>query len=259
MRVCVLANSHVYMLKMAADDHPPVWTPTFFGAPAGGLRWLKRLPKRQGLYTRKARIRRWIVRTSGGLDRIDYQDYDAFVVVGLNLRTHDALAWFGKYQTAEHHIDPAARLISEAAFRDMIRAHLEASAAWRVMRLLANAGDKPVLVIPAPFPHPAIGKRRAHSWVARPDASAAVGWINQTVHDEYRKAVTAMGYRFAVQPPETVGSDNLTAEEFSRDAANLSGRTYQERDVSHMNAEFGRIMLDLIGRELATKEPRPPT
>lgn len=247
MKVCILANSHVHMLKIAADAQPPSgWTPTFFGAPATGLRKLRRI--KGGLGTKDEGLKTWLVRTSGGQDRIRFSDYDAFVIFGLALRPHGALQQFTDFQPYDFAVTETARLISHAAFRAAVRERLEKSAGARMMRYLG--GRSPVIVVPAPVPKPALAKRPGFEWINAERGPRALRWATGVAFDEVRDMAAQRGFGFLSQPPDTLDETGFTKAEFAYGSARLTGSSYDEDDISHMNAAFGQIMLDAIGAAL---------
>ncbi|WP_421730456.1 hypothetical protein [Brevundimonas sp.] len=250
MRVAILSNSHINMIKLAATEAPPAWAPTFFGAPATKMRGLVRLPRGRGLHTIDPNLKHWLSFTSGGKASIDYSDYDAFVVLGMGLRTHRALSLFCEFQPAALRMNRKARLISEAAFRVEVRERMRQSTAFHVMELLADQ-KRPVLVIPAPIPSQTLADRARYRWLKKGAvAASAVAWINEVTFTECQSLASAFNYRFASQPPEAIGRNGLALPEHSAAAFKLTGAGYAGTDVSHMNAAFGQIILQVIGREL---------
>ncbi len=251
MKVAILANSHVHMLKHAIDQRAPSWSPTLFAAPARGLYSLRRLPKRQGLFTRKAELSKWLARTSGGLTEIRYDEYDSFAIVGLALRTHGALRLFDRYQPHRFRLDKSASLISESAFREAAKSELERSAGYRMMRLLSNQ-KQPVVVVPAPFPHHAIMERSGYQWMKHDDGTAAI-WINGVIESAIKDLAHPFGYKVLSQPAETISSLGLTKPEYGVGAKRITGGEYGEQDISHMGPVYGHIVLNQIGDALGAK------
>ena len=250
MRVAIISNSHVNMLKLAAMEQPPSWTPVFFGAPADKMNDLERRPDGKGLYSRNAALTEWLSFASGGLETIDYDDYDAFVLVGMQFRSHRALQLFGKFQPLSKRLDPKTRLISEAAFRTYLRGRLTLSSAYHVMKLISERSDVPVVVVPAPLPGNAIAARAGYRWMKNEAAAPVTHWINDIVFEECRMLADSFGYKTLIQPASTIGADGLTKPEYGVGARRLKGTDYGTVDFSHMNAAFGGIMLNEIGQVL---------
>lgn len=231
-------------------EQPPAWTPVFFGAPATMMNDLEQQPDGKGLYSSDAALTEWLSFTSGGLTTIDYADYDAAVLVGMQFRSHRALQLFGRFQPEFLRFDPKSRLISEAAFRAYIRGRLTLSAAYHVMKMISEQSDIPVVVVPAPLPGEAIADRGGYRWLKNGAAPLATRWINDLVFEECRRLTETSGHRILLQPSHTIGPNGLTKPEYSVGARRLKGTEYDELDVSHMNTAFGLIMLDEIGKTL---------
>lgn len=236
-------------------EQPLTWTPVFFGAPATMMSNLEQQPDGKGLHSRDAELTKWLSFTSGGLTTIDYADYDALVLVGMQFRSHRALQLFGRFQPAPLRFDDGGRLISEAAFRAYIHDRLILSGAYHVMKMISEQSDIPVVVVPAPLPNEAIADRGGYRWLKNEAAAPATRWINDLFFEECRRLTETFGYEFLLQPTHTIGANGLTKPEYSVGARRLTGTDYSEVDVSHMNTAFGGIILDEIGQALRAGSP----
>lgn len=250
MKVCILANSHVAMLKKAHDRQPPEgWEPVFFAAPATRMKALKAIRNGRILATTDSVVQDYIHRTSGGRDEVVMADYDAFVVLGLTAKTQTAMRLFCSFQPAAHRVSADARLISEGAFRETVRDKFAATNAARFLRMTKKAG-KPVLFLPSPLPSEVLLHNPAYAWVTEPGGAAAVAWINETCRALWQDMADAAGATLILQPAFTIGANHLTRAIYSDGAEQMSGQSYAVENADHMNEAFGQLMFGEIGKAL---------
>src|SRR6185437_7985930 len=88
LSLCVLGSSHSACMYTAWREREfPVASGlalTFFAAPSLSLNQL--IPEGRSLVAGNDRLQRKILLTSGGKTRVDLDDYDAFVTVGLGFK-----------------------------------------------------------------------------------------------------------------------------------------------------------------------------
>jgi len=252
MRVAIIGNSHVAMLKHASDADPPAgWTPVYFAAPHRMMAGLAPGPDGAVLRPGDARLARHLAATSGGLREIDLAAHDAFVCVGLTVKVQTAQDLFADYQPERVRVSAAAQPISEAAFAAAVADRYATTPAPRLLRALARTG-KPVCFVPSPFPNESLLDDPSRAWCATAPGMAALNWMNGLCRGIWGQARLSCGARVLDQPPATVGPSGLTLRRFHDGARGMAGQDYAGRDANHMNALFGRIVLDQIGAALAT-------
>ncbi|MDR6757854.1 hypothetical protein J2Y48_003151 [Mycoplana sp. BE70] len=246
LNVCIFANSHVNMLKLAADKAPPDgWRPTFIGAPAAGLRGLRAKGNGQKIVPRGQRLREWFEKTSGGLTEVNLDRFDAIVVYGLGLRSHDALTILAEFQPMDLRFCAGSRLISEPAFGALIDAINDQRAAAHVLNLIKGCG-KLIILAPAPLPNENLLLRADYQWIKSKKGQAAARWATGLCRDKWRERASAAGATLLLQPEDTITDGCLTLGEYAVGATRLSGRDYNA-DPTHLNATFGKRVLDDVG------------
>lgn len=222
MRLCVIGNSHLAAIRLGWDTVAPEfpWLQmTFFGARADGLRDLQ--VKGGRLVPGTADLADKLAYTSGGLTEIDPAQYDAALLVGMNYIP----------------TMPAHAGLSQAVRALVARAAYDASLAGLVFaRLRAAAPQLPVHVMPNPL------RRRV------PGAEAAQAVVPYAVRlADFRRGLGEGPVHVVGQPPETLVDDLYTADAYGIGAVALDqgrgARAKNDDDVSHMNHDYGVLML----------------
>jgi hypothetical protein len=256
MKLCVIGNSHIAALKLGWDqvlaeagEEQSRFAPTFFGAPRDGIRHVKL--ENGCLVARRKDITDYFRLISGGQDQIRLADYDAFLLVGLNvsskriLRFYKTHAWVGLGGVA-------GKVMVHPAFARAFLA--ERYAETRMVELAGTiqaAANRPVVAVAEP--HWASWARSAaevpdYGWRAAILAgdSAAIG-------QAFGRAVAealAPHARFVPQPDETVEDGIMTRAEFNKDASRLITGEGGGTDASHMNGAYGRAVWSAVARAL---------
>ncbi|WP_428660507.1 hypothetical protein [Reyranella sp.] len=164
MKVAFIGNSHLAALKRAASvtEFPSSVEVTFFGASA------KHTSKNGGMFLehdgrhlvpRVEEIRE-TYRLTAGVDRIDTQGFDAFVLVGLTFSYPDFLTLFLNHVRYRHaSYVPRAQIFSEDTLEECVKNLIKEDSGLRLSRLFIEA-DRPVFAIPRPCPSEEILKRK---------------------------------------------------------------------------------------------------
>ena len=258
MKVAILANSHVAMIKHAVDESPPQgWTPTFFAAPHALMNKLRRSTKSPALATSDTTLKKHIRHTSGGKTRVEFSEYDAFVCVGLTLKVQTAYDLFDQYRPVGFGQYDGASLISQEAFRAAVQDRFSKTSGFRILRALA-AQKRPVLFVQSPFPNETFLDTSPRDWIKGPDGVKARAWMNALCVDAWTEIADGFGARVLDQPENTVTDIELTDGRFQKGAKGLYGEDYENRDSTHMNAEYGQIVLDQITDALAATPATAP-
>lgn len=252
MKVCVLANSHVAMLKQASDKTSPTgWVPTYFAAQHTMMGKLRASVDGRGLATKSLRLRKHLKMTSGGLSRVNFDDFDAFACVGLTIKVQTAYLLFEQYQPLRYRLSDDVPLISEDAFRAAVKARYTTTSGAKLLALLAKVG-KTVLFIPSPIPNQTFIDMPENAWAKTQKGQAALAWMNDLCREIWQEMATEYGATLILQPPKTIGDNHLTRADYNKGARGIRGQDYEQRDATHMNADFGQIVLDQITDALAT-------
>ena len=163
-RICVLGNSHLAAAvrgwEQIADQHPGQQL-TFFGAP-----WdlMGQLEIEDGaLVPQTPRLAKKLRRSSGGMERIEPDAYDRFVIYGLQFGPRRIIQTYRNFRPVSfewreslpdlapfrRNIDPV-QAISERLFDRVALTGLGASLALKLAGQIAELTDAPVTLIPAP-------------------------------------------------------------------------------------------------------------
>lgn len=246
MKVCLFSNSHAAMLKHTLDERPvDGWTPVLFAAPATKMKGFR--PYRPGvLSTKSEELRRFVLRTSAGNDKIVLRDYDAFIVFGLTVKTQTALRIFKYFQPHKHHVLPEAQLISESAFKAAVRENFAKTNGARFLGYVRDQG-RPVLFAPSPLPSELILDKPDFGWIR--EHRDALLWVNKICREIWQTMADEYGAKLVLQPDHTIVG-GLTSGEYAKGAVRVTGGSFNEGDADHMNPAFGRIMLDAFGSAL---------
>jgi len=225
MRVAILGSSHIAALKngLAAFEEEGTshfTSITFFGA--GGPTYDRLEVRKRRLFSSQPKLRRQLVRTSGGLKDIKVDDYDHFVLHGLSLRFPYKIL--------------SAPLLSSAVTNRAVQRHIEASVMTGVLTKLRMATDKPVTVSACPLVS---------------DAAPFLGALNQQAdssaqaYDAFLASVADLWTEHAIniipQPENTRTGPLATDSRFSIGSTRLLSNEarHDDDDYSHMNAEYG--------------------
>lgn len=222
MRICILGNSHLASLKQGWDQMQPVQgvSVQFFGSRQRGLQALDRVGTE--LRPRHAALARDLTFTSGGLDRIDLQNHDVFLLYGL------MLALPGLQQGW-----------STAVKRQACKDTLGRSLAAELLQKIRAASDRPIYLGHNPRP-----ARRGQQ------ALPAGSLDYPQVFEHMRREVHALGATLLPQPEQTLEDNRwFTRSSYSTGSVRLdvgdriSAEQHPESDLEHMNADFGRRYL----------------
>ena len=222
MRICVIGNSHVGCIKAAWDnlrtDHNR-YELTFFAAIDDTLSDLdliggKLIPKTPKLATS-------IAYTSGGLIEIDIGNFDAFLVYALRFN-------FPRISSA----------FSCALKKQLCADLFDDSLNGKLVRAIRHVSGKPIYVAQTPLP-------------ARDEIKIASDTLTsyESLSAMMSDAVSAEKASLIRQPATTMDRDNYTLNKFSigsmrlATSAAMEGAPHREKDVAHMNVDFGTIWL----------------
>lgn len=228
VRVALVGDSHLASLALAARSMElgPL-RPTFF---AHVLRRMEALRVSGGrLHADTDDLREALRGTSGGLDRIDPERYDLFVLMGLEFEP--PLGCLGPQHVT--------RAVTEQTLRDQ----LSASLAFATLEKLRQITDRPVWLLHTPLPDEARGPRSSEALTYDRFLELA----NEVCRPTDATVVP--------QPEETRVGDFLSASVFSAAPVRLEHATgaplVVDEDACHKNEAFGRAVLEDLRRRLA--------
>lgn len=248
MKLCVIGNSHVAMLVQATREAAPEGLDlTFFARQGRGPEGV-RLKGTEMFALHKA-LQQSLARM-GMPDRVDLATFDGFVLVAM---TASVFSMSGMVSSHAVHgwgnNEDERPLMSRAALEASLRTSIVDNIAHRMLRKIRRVSDKPVLLVPQPFPAEAAiapgtrfpALREIHDRGIGPQAVAALRNAHVDVFGDMA------GVHLLTQPDDTVVQGFLTAEPFTRGAGRLNPEGRQpEDDLLHANAAYGRHVLDQI-------------
>ncbi len=221
MHLCLIGNSHLPALKLAWEGRIkarfPHITTTFFAAP----RYMThRLKVHRGCLTAPTdELRRILIHTSGGHEKIDPQKYDMFLFYGFRSRMNEIVPVWDALPD------------KSAALEEFWQPHKLLHAVKKIRRIT----DKPVFA----------GLQPLNARHENPDwpASAYARFVEQSNQEIFRPRAATL----IPQPAATITPNGITNRKYLRDAPPLSesknrpAKPYSKADFTHMNAEYGSL------------------
>jgi hypothetical protein len=252
MKIAFIGTSHIASLKraVAQTEFPPHVDITFFGSS------VKHFSKNTNTFLEPDG--RYLVspvddirqtyRLTAGVDRIDTQEFDAFVLVGLTFSYRAFLSLFLNHVRYRHaSYMPSAQIISDEALEECIKAQIEEDVGLKLRRLL-DATERPVFSIPSPCPSEEILERKEFKRVKL----AAGGPYLRILYDEFcsrnERLMEENNLLLVPANPSIQRYPGFNRAEYSIDSG-LIGWTEgslgpkKRGDEWHMNALYGKIVL----------------
>lgn len=225
MKICIISNSHAASLKNGWESIKSLYPNlelTFFATPNRGMAKVRPVNGENRFVSHDSLIRERLSYTSGGLESIDVDNYDSFLVHGLFLI-----------------LPRLDRRLSQAVKEASIEETIRKSMNYRFVSELCGMTKVPVYYSANPllsdeFSEDSILAAKYHSfneiseWIAAGYSHFPVKNISQpseTVDENYM--CTKRAY--------SVGSVRLKLQE--------DNDRHAETDVRHMNTEFGAVFL----------------
>jgi len=205
-KICVIGNSHSAALKLAFENQLVAefgrrFSITFFAARSMTLKGLQL--NGASLIPTSDELSAAIAQTSGGLNVIDLEEYDAFIIYGLGL---DALILTNGF-------------LSEAVLEQTVSDYLEASLSWRLVKDIRKCSSAPIILGHSPL----YGRRDDDR---KPVAERYIKGMELLNSKLKAQSDTIM----LMQPAATVSGINTLG-------------MYMKDDVGHMNERFGYLWL----------------
>jgi len=253
-RICIIGDSHVAALKNGWDEIAPQYPHVevlYFAKPSTSLMEVVREGSCITLGTRKGKR---FLRKTFGYEELDTSGVDAFLCAGMMTGVHG----FIKMQL-EHKLvgqtDEASQFVSEAAYLAAYRDIYKNSVLAHVARTLAGSGVSKGFVTLDPCRSAEL--LELGTWAAPVYEVLIAGGYGPKLSSLVKKAMEDIlpdGFHYLPPLNEMLLDDLLTRKEFSSGSVRLrSEREHSERDIKHMNAEYGKrvltAMLEQIGIE----------
>ena len=246
MRICVIGNSHMACLKLAWERlrsrHAGLEL-TFFGAAGHG--WYEDLvPRAPGFVARNEKLAANLRATSGGLDEIALDAYDAFALVGLLFAPARVLYVAARCSYLDARLDSQKLLVSRECFKAAVDDAVRDTVALRVARVIRDAGRRVLLL---PQPHFSVGWRESEQgrrmFPNEPPGCWAL--LGQIWRECAQEAAREARVELLLQPAETVVDDFFSPEHLRRGAVRLRdlATEFPEDAFDHLNADYGEIAL----------------
>jgi len=270
VKLLVIGNSHCNPVKHASDapGGPFQGDLTFMTSPGHDLD----LVIENGVVTCVSERAFGTFADGVSQSQVVIDEYDAIVVVGLNLLSSQALRLHSRGYRVFPHEARGKVLLSQAAYAAALTGLLESCQAIRTATLLRGHSDKPIILVPQPMPLTRISeppgddayrKGLADKW--RPFLTDPL--LGQALQQMFEQALTrlaeASAFQVAFQPAET--RDGLFTRPdyqllfkgpFHKATRQPLGRT----DFTHMNDAYGLVILQQLQALLCPPpaEPEPP-
>jgi len=238
MKICVLGNSHVACLSKGWDklkyNHKNVQL-TFFAHRGEKLSGLT--IKHGRLSADNQRLRRVISHTSGGREHVDPNEFDCFLIFALGAKPY---RYRPIYYSQQVHI---------AALED----HATHSTSWKLIERLRQITDKPIYV----------GHNPLHAASPRCDHRGGADEYYRGIAELNEYIYEPQNTLLLCQPEQTITDGFETKHEYSIGSTRLdtgdkiSNEPHEEKDRTHMNAQFGELYLSDFLTMLAS-EPELP-
>lgn len=223
MKICILGNSHCASLKNAwseiSSKYPEVDL-TFFASRSTGLADLK--AENYQLVPNSEKLTKELIYTSGGYDKVEVKEYDAFLVYGLGL----------KIPLLDKHY--SSNVIKES-LRDLTSKTLNLNICMKIRGLT----NKPVF--------------SGHNPQAAMEYSSDIE-LNKINYEDIVNKINAIwsdeDLIFLTQPSDTLVNGWNTDIKYSIGSTRLDvgdkivSLEHPNADVNHMNKEFGVLWLD---------------
>lgn len=252
IRVCFLGNSHVIAPKRAWDANPrPGFHTTFISAPGDDMKKLAVDDRVLRMSAPEDRMNMEV--TSNGLNHVAVDDYDAFVLCGLTLRSLWATGIYMTHRLARH-AGPEHQLLSRGALEAAITETLTRKSSFMTLANIRKLTDKPVIAVPEPLPTAKV----LDSKYGAPWGQLFTAELLK-IFDDVTDALYARHDAAVVrQPLDTIENEVFTQGHFANGAIRMwKGHKFDDSNFLHMNDEYGRRILDVVFARL--EDARQPS
>lgn len=192
----------------------------------------------------------------------DLAAQQAFALVGCGLSLFLVVQVLNLYRVLDWNPEPFRDdrpALSEAVLRRAVAEAMQASPAAQVMadlRALPGLADRPIHLLPQPYPSERVLDDKANAGRAIPGGAglrrmARRGFTRRAVDlflEESARFAATFGATFHPQPPESVVQDGFTALAYSTEARRLVNLAQAQRatDILHANRAYGDLLLNRL-------------
>jgi hypothetical protein len=225
MKICVIGNSHVACLRAAWDGLEAQYsehTLTFFAGPMLTIAELSLDESSGQLVPTSEALTESLQMTSGGAESIALKAYDFFLLVGMGF-----------------HLPMIPKGYSRAVREGIAKDTFGETPSARVAAMTRLGSEAPIFIVPVPLPIHADGSASPLTTLPPRDVAA----LCSSAHASSR-------LRFIAQPAATLEGEWFTQAKFLKDAPRLAhtprkvGKAFGEKNLVHMNADYGAIWLN---------------
>ena len=243
-RICILGNSHAACWMVAWDKTKhlyPGYNITFFMV--GGYE-LGNLEIANGkLIAGNQKLKQQMQQSSGGLAEIVPDEFDHIVIISLTFGYRNLTPLFKQCCSLSTGHRNDCQLISDQLFKQATSDILHASLAIKIARQLREITTTPLTLAPAPC--------QSEDALQEKDIELAtlldkVHILENYYHLFYEQALfvsKSVNSDVLLQPDDTLAWPGYTKRELARNGINSSLTKVANTDVSHMNQQFGEIMI----------------
>lgn len=191
-----------------------------------------------------------IMSTAGPI--LDIDAYDVVVICGFGLRPLTLINLYKTYRAdTQHGAAGAAHLLSQNCYDEVCLGLIEHSHAVRLAKAIRAKMEKPVWVLPQPFPSEEILKSK-HRDVIREIQNNGDERSIAKAFNTALKRLSALGIRVLAQSPETKATALFTDVTFSSAGVRLLIDTQQaDTDFVHTNELYGTLVVQTLLDKLA--------
>jgi len=243
MDICVIGDSHTVALKQglpAVEGEFPDCNIVFFGGHGDSLNDLTVADGK--LVPGSHRLQRLFKITSEGEESIAPR-YDVYLLAGVALRLFGAARLCIAALQRQAKTGEDVTLSDDELFR-LIHSAFAKTIANDVMTKLRQISDAPAFLIATPYP----GQSADTQIWKRLKKSVPLDRLENAYNTACETLCAAHGVRFLRQPAETIARNGVTTwERYTRGA---TAEIERVSDDTHMNAEFGAIVLRDALREI---------
>ncbi|WP_198007895.1 glycosyltransferase family 32 protein [Methylovulum miyakonense] len=239
MKVCVMGNSHLAALKLAWDELVVDNNRNelvFFGARANAM---VHMEIRNGcLFPTDELTKQDIIFTSGGLESIDFNGFDAVLLYGLacDVRIFSLALATHKLENIE---DPSRQVMTQACFTRVCQDVVSHNLLYKLAAMVRSVVDLPIFISPSPFP-----SRECVNDPSKWDFLAGnyCQSIQKGYYDGIKNAFQALQGIMIFQPEDTITDFLFTKPHFSSGSIRLTeglSTAHPADDYVHMNKSYG--------------------
>jgi hypothetical protein len=252
--ICFIGNSHVAAIKQAWTNRAPRLSDgcslTFFSAQNRLMTHLER--EGRALVPQTDALAEKLRYTSDGIERIEVDDYDIFVLTGsgFGVDLERILELGGTFSYLPW--GPVEPLMSQNCFDSVIAAALRDSLLIGLLGKIRAIAHKPVLIVAAPYLSERVLAGEKLSGNARFHDPQFLGPLVARCRASAESVAAESGCEIVWQNEETVAMPGFTKAEFGLNPVRFAmhGQRSPPVDRMHGNEDYGFLVLMAVLRRL---------